>query len=245
MKRSAIESRVAAYLDRTDLAVKIVQWIEDARIDLSLKYPFKFLYAESTASTTAGTARYAMPTDYLGHAVLWCGSKKLSKLTPREFDELTQTDIDASAEYRLLTTETSVNESSISGAPDYYVERGMEFEIYPTPDAVYTLKIKYYAQPTSWDPSNDGDSGGVYDDSTDYITTFHAEAVIWGAALRGAIYLDDEQKKANFSKVYDATVQEMIKREKEHETEDQHFRMKTWRDYDLATIKRLLKVRVN
>lgn len=239
MTRETIRSRVAAYLDRTDLDTKIKQWIEDTRMDLALKYPFKYLYAEATASTSSGTAKYAMPSDYLGHAVLWCGSKKLVKLTPREFDELTQTDVDAAAVPRELTVEsgTSTTTTSISGPPDYYIERGMEFELYPTPDATYTLRIKYYATPSAWTTAT------TYDDSYDYITTFHYDAVIWGTSLRGAVYLDDDAKKQNFAAAYNTAIQEMIKREKDFESEDQHPRMKTWTEYDLTTFKRMFRIR--
>jgi len=238
MTRDTIRARVAQYLDRTDLDTTIKQWIEDTRLDLALKYSFRYLYVEATASTVVGTNKYALPSDYLGHAVLWAGSKKLMKLTPREFDELTPTDIDATFVPRALTVEpgSAISTTSISGPPDYYVERGMEVELYPTPDAVYTLKIKYYATPSSWT------TAAAYDDQYDYITTFHSDAVIWGSALRGAIYLDDEQKKANFSAAYDAAIQEMIKREKDIEAEDQHPRFKTWQEYDLTTLKRMFKI---
>jgi hypothetical protein len=241
MTRDTIRGRVAAYLDRTDLNVKIKQWIEDTRMDLALKYPFKFLYAEATASTVNGTSKYAMPLDYLGHSTFWCGSKKMVKLAPREFDELTLTDVDAAASPRELSVEpgTSTNITSIGGPPDYYIERGMEFELYPTPDATYTLRIKYYASPTPWTT----DSTTTDDTQTDYITTFHYDAVIWGTALRGAIYLDDEVKKQNFAAVYNTSVQEMIKREKDFEVEDQHPRMKSWTEFDLTTFKRSFRLR--
>lgn len=240
MNRGTIKDRVRAYLDRTDLDTKIREWIEDTRLDLALKYSFKYLYVEATASTVAGTSKYALPSDYLGHATLWAGAKKLAKITPREFDELTQTDIDAAASPRELTTEdgSAVSTTSIQAPPDYYVERGMEVELYPTPDAVYTLRIKYYASPTSWASTSTDDA------QSDYITTFHPEAVIWGTALRGSIYLDDEAKKTNFSAAYDNAVKEMMRREKISETEDQHIRFKTFDDYDLTTFKRMFKVKL-
>lgn len=226
--------------DRSDLNTKIENWINDTRLDLALKYNFRYLYTESTATTTAGTARYSLPTDYLGHLTIWMGSKKLMRVSAREFDELTQTDIDAAASPRQLPLEasSSVTTTSISAPPDYYVERGMQIDVYPTPNAAYTITYKYYAQPEVYATGSGGDS------EEDYIMRFHPEAVIWGAALRGAIYLDDEEKKANFAAAYQSSVGEMIKREMLNLQEDTHPRMKDWRDYDLTTFKRLVRVQV-
>ena len=239
MIRSTIRSRVADYLDRTDLNTRIDGWIEDTRLDLALKYPFRYLYVEATTSTVAGTKTYSFPSDYLGHAVLWAGSKKLARITPREFDELTRTDIAAGAAPRELTLEagSTATTSSISSPPDYYCERGVEFEIYPTPDAVYTLRIKYFASPTAWA------TGSTADSNYDYITTFHYEAVIWGTAWRGAMYLDDQVKIESYKNAYDVAIKEMLKKEKDFETEDQHIRFKTYHDFDETTFKRLVKMR--
>lgn len=240
MIKSDLRSRTRDYLDRSDLDTKIDGWINDVRLDLALKYNFRYLYVESTASTTAGESTYSLPADYLGHLVLWCGSKKLMRVSPRELDNLTETDINAGASVRLLPLESgsSVSSTSISAPPDYYIERGMEVELYPTPDAVYTLTLKYYAQPATWA------TGSSTNDSYDYITTFHPEAVIWGVALRGAMYLDDDKKIPVFAAAYKSAVEEMIARERANLVEDQNIRIKTWTDFDLTTFKRMFRVGV-
>ncbi len=246
MNRTTIRSRVREYIDRSDIDHKIEAWINDTRRDIALKYNFRYLYVEATASTTAGTSKYALPTDYLGHLVVWLGSKKLMRVSSREFDELTLTDVDAGASPRMLSLEggSSVTTTSIAGAPDYYVERGMEIELYPTPNAVYTIRLKYYAQPVEYDvdTSTDSTAGDAHDSSEDYIMRFHADAVIWGTALRAAIYLDDDKKMATFSAAFKSAIEEMVAREKENLTEDTHPRMKDYKDYDLTTFKRMTRV---
>lgn len=242
---STLIDRVAEYLDRSDLgtssssplsSTKIGSWINDARTDIALKWPFKYLYVEATCSTIANTANYALPSDYLGHLELWVGSKKLVRLTGREADMLTETDVDATYNTRALTLEagSSVSIDTSEGSPDYYIDRGMEFELWPIPDAVYTLKIKYYAQPTNFVISTD----------YDYISTFHFEAVIWGTALRGAMFLDDNDKKQTFKASYEEAIKEMVRREKQFAMEDQFFRVRDYRDFDLTTFKKLMKVRI-
>ena len=235
MNFTTLQSRVTEYLDRTDIAVKVASWINDTRKDISLKYNFNYLYTETTFTTSANTATYNLPTDYLGHLTVWVQHKKLARLLPREADELTQTDTDATDALLYLPTENALTDASedITDAPDYYIDRGMQIQLYPTPDDDYTITLKYYAQPT------DFTVGADYD----YISTFHFEAVIFGAALRGAIFLDDEQKKMNFAAAYSSALGEMVKREKDTKLTDQHIRMKSYKDYDLSTFNRLLKIR--
>lgn len=245
MQYSIIIDRVSDYLDRSDLgtssssplsSTKIGGWINDVRTDIALKWPFKYLYVEATCSTSAATATYALPSDYLGHLEMWLGSKKLVRLGSREAGMLTETDVDATYNTRALTLEagSSVSIDTSEGAPDYYIDRGMEFELWPVPDATYTVKIRYYAQPANFVLSTD----------YDYISTFHFEAIIWGAALRGAMFLDDNDKKQIFKASYEESIKEMVRREKQFATEDHFFRVRDYRDFDLTTFKKLMKVRV-
>jgi len=237
MNYGTLQTRVSDYLDRDDLTTKIRGWINDTRKDIAIKYDFDYLYVESTTTTTAGCANYAYPADYLGHEVIWVNYKKLARLRAREADELTQSDITATAAKLYLTTEQGVIGGTNQGSPDYYIERGMEFQLYPTPDDAYTLTLKYFAQPSSWTESTTAD-----DAEEDYISRFHFEAIIWGASLRGAIYLDDEQKKASYGGAYDTAVKEMVAREMKKKTRDMKVRIKTWKDFDLATFERLHKI---
>lgn len=231
-----LQSRVASYLDRTDLTTNIINWINDARIDIALRHNFKYLYVEASAATVAGTKRYALPADYLGHLLVWCANKKLMKLEAREADELTKTDSSQTVYPRTLTVEdeSTIDSTTTSGPPDYYIERGMEFELYPTPGSVYTMTVHYYQQPTTWTSL----SGSSYD----YMSTFHYEAVIWGASLRGAMFLDDDDNTAKFGKLYEESIKEMIRREKDQNREDMTIRFRTYKDYDLTQFKRRMKV---
>lgn len=239
MTRGTIRSRVEYYLDRADLRALIYGWIEDARLDVALKGNFHYLYTEACANTVASSATYSLPSDFLGHEMVWCNNKKLARMTAREFDELTETDSKSTALPRNLVIEdgSTVSQTVNAGPPDYYVDRGMNIELYPTPDAAYVMRIKYYAQPTAWTTTDTSQ-----DANYDYITTFHPEVIIWGASLRGAIYLDDDTKVQKFEGAYGNAIQEMLRKEKDFALEDQHPRMKSWRDYDLTTFKRLTRV---
>jgi hypothetical protein len=235
--------RVRQYLDRSDLQAHIPNWINDTRVDIALKYNFKYLYTEASASCVAGTKKYALPSDYLGHLVVWCANKKLMKLDPREADELTKTDSAQTAYPRELPVEnnSTIDATTTIGPPDYYIERGMEIEMYPTPSSTYTITVSYYQQPTSWaNTSITASDGSAYD----YMSTFHFEAIIWGTCLRGAMFLDDDENTAKFQALYDRSLAEMVKREQDMKHEDTHPRMKSWKDFDLTTFKRGMRIAV-
>lgn len=235
MDCKTLSGRVEEYLDYDSLGwSKLKSWINDTRKDIALKYDFNYLYEEATLETESGSGRYALPTDYLGHLTVFSEFKKLERVGAREFDSLGTSDSSDTNFYAMLPTESGLTDDGedTMGAPDYYIDRGMEIELYPCPDGEYTITLKYYAQPADWTTGSD----------SDYISTFHPEAIIFGAALRGALYLDDEQKKANFGAAYDTAIKEMVKNEKTKDGADKRPRVKTWKDFDLGTFKRMTKM---
>jgi hypothetical protein len=230
--RDTIRQRVIDYLDgRTDIDTKTNQWIDDTRRDLAGKYAFNYLYVEATASTSASIARYALPSDYNGHLNIFIGSKKLIRLLPNEFDSIHGDTIAIettdNAPITLFTTS-----GMETGESDYYIDRGMEFDLWPIPDATYILTLKYYANPIDW----------TLDTDYDYISTFHTEAIIFGAALRGAIYLEDDAKKAEYKEEYKEQIGMMLKSEKDRKSSDVVVRMKSYKDFGVEQFKRMMKV---
>lgn len=206
--------------------------MNDTRKDLATEYEFDYLYVESTVQTSAGSARYVLPPDFLGFETVWLGTKKLERLYLAERDTLADTVVsNPGGEQFLLPLEQGLD-PNYRGPSDYYVIRGFEIELWPIPDATYTLKLKYYAQPADF----------VTNSEYDYISNFHFDAIIWGAALRGAIYLDDEAKVAKYENYYRQAVQKMILREKMRAAKDLRPRLKSYRDYYLTTFKRMMKV---
>jgi hypothetical protein len=230
--RGGIRTEVISYLDgRTDLDTKINRWIDDARRDVATKYDFAYLFTSATASTSAGAVRYALPSDYQGHLSMFIGTKKLIRISPNEFDAVHADDIDiaateASNPYLFTTGSLEQDE------PDYYIDRGLEFDLYPIPDAVYTITLHYYAQPAAF----------TSDAEYDYITTFHTEAVIFGAALRGAIYLEDATKKTDYKQEYETRIGNILQREKDRKTSDLGRRMKSYKDFNINQFKRMVKI---
>lgn len=232
-----IIDRVAQYLDRDDLGTSasspcssthIGNWINDTRKDLGLKYDFDYLYVEASITASAGSATYALPTDYLGHLVVLSNYKKLTRLGAKEFEELIRIDEEESTSSSQLTLEANAD----SGSPEYYIDRGMYIQLFPTPDDDYTITLKYYAQPEDFTISTE----------EDYMSRFHFEAIILGAALRGAVFLDDIQKTQLYQQFYERAIGEIVTREGQKKQRDKYVRFRTYKDYDLEAFKRLHKI---
>lgn len=230
--RGGIRARVIEYLDgRTDLDSKINDWIDDTRRTIASQYyQFSYLFTEAYIDTSAGQSYYPLPCDYMGHLNIFLGKKKLVRLSPNEFDSLHVAkghdgDKDDISHYLVTTS------SMASGEPDYYIDRGMEIEVWPVPDGIYTLFIKYYAQPAPFED----------DEDNDYITSFYPELVIFGAAYRGAVYLDDANKMATYKQEFNALAQSMIAQERSRKMEDLQFRMRTYKDFSPLQFRKITK----
>jgi hypothetical protein len=115
---------------------------------------------ESTASTVAGTTNYLYPSDILGNSIrsLYCY----------------ETSTDPQHKVERGSIEEVVGQGIIHGEPSKYACMDGYFQVGPTPDAVYTLRIYYNRAPTvmSTDASN-------MESDDDY-----AEQIAMGAAVR-------------------------------------------------------------
>jgi hypothetical protein len=223
---------VVAYLDnRTDMTTLIQQYINDARRSIATEYNFNYLYTETTFSTVVASARYNFPADFLGQENLFLGTKKLIRILPNEFDSIHGMNTPISATdgaVRFLYTTSGMEQ----GEPDYYIDRGMQFDLWPTPGSVYVVTIKYYANPADFINPTD----------YDYISTFHTEAIIFGAALRGAIFLEDDAKIQKYSGIYETELKKIIKKEKDKKATDVIVRFKSFKDFDVSQLKRIVKI---
>jgi hypothetical protein len=194
---------------------------------------FDYLYTEATLSTSAGSGVFALPTDYLGHLAIMLNTKKLHRVGAREFDDLhVDADEDTTSIDSIMLTTTMVSDTTATGEPDYYVDRGMCIELFPVPNQTYTLTIKYYALPTDFTLVTD----------EDFMCRFHPEAVIFGAALRGAVFMDDTVKIQVFEAKFEKEMKKILYKEKMKEVTDLPIRMKTYKDFDTLGFKRKMRL---
>lgn len=223
-------SRVSDNLDRNDLsgatlaamsASKVGKWVNDVRLDIATKYKFGYYYWEATLDTVAGSAYYPMPSDYLDHFSVFVGDSKLQRYSLQNFDESI-----SSASSGAISAHTA------SGQPYYYVVRGMQFQLYPTPDQAFQINLRYYSRPTTFTASAD----------FDHVSNQYPDAIIFGATFRGALWAEDKYNEQRYTELYASKIQEMIANEKEKELGDAHFRLKTWRDFQIGQFGNMMRI---
>ncbi len=138
MNRATAVSRIQLKLGfRTDQETNIINALQDAQAKLELRplLPW-FLRSEmSEETTTIGEERLAIPTDFLREDeenALWL------------FDSAASDDEDVWTE--LIKDDESVlrNKFPGSGTLKAYAIRGLYFILFPTPDAVETVKLVHF-----------------------------------------------------------------------------------------------------
>jgi len=223
-------SRVCMSLDRSDLSgsslaslgsTRAGQWINDVRLDIANKYKFAFYYSEATLNTVVASAYYPLPSDLLDHFSVFVGDSKLTRYSMQNFDEQISSQAVG-----------SIASNTASGRPNYYVLRGTQFQLYPTPNDTYQINLRYYARPETFTASSD----------FDVASNAYPDAIIFGATMRGSLWLEDKYNEQRYQQLYDGKIKEMLINEKEKEMGDAHYRMKSWRDFNLSKFGDLVKV---
>ena len=198
-------------------------YINQTRLDIALKYDFPFLFAIATATTTSSNV-YNFPADFLDHLMIFMDDEDgnpivIYEMTPGYW-----------ANHFRIPAPIDIS----SDSPPYRaVIQGNYFRIVPDPPSGRTLTLWYYKKP---DELTD-------DNQTDYFLSTYGETVVWGAAWRMAVYLDDEQKAAKFLPMYQEGIKAMILRENRKKADRRGMiRFKTWKDFDPATLRRMFHV---
>lgn len=223
-------SRVCENLDRDDLSgsslstlgsTKAGHWVNDVRLDIANKYKFQFYYTEATLNTVAASAYYPLPSDYLDHFSVFCGDVKLTRYSMRNFDENISSD-----------STGTIASNTASGQPYYYVLRGTQFQLYPTPADVYEITLRYYARPDTFSASGD----------FDVVSNAYPYAIIFGATIHGALWAEDRYAEQRYQPLYDGKIKEMLINEREKLTTDSHYRLKSWRDFEISHFGDMMRV---
>jgi hypothetical protein len=133
-------------------------WLNDAQRKFAISSEIRTQVAESSITTVAADASYALPENYARFVDLY-RSDSHELLTPydlRDFDTL----------------------PASSGAPYGYSVRGGELFLYPTPDNVYSFTLRYRKLPA--DMVNDTDISEIPVQYQELLVSY----AMWKAFLR-------------------------------------------------------------
>lgn len=139
MQRDALITLIAQQCGNVNLTNEIISnmdFVQSILLEQDPDLALWFLLTEdATASTVAEEPRVPVPTDFL----IEDDSQLLEVLNPdtSKYVEVVKGDVDE------LTREFA---EEVSGMPTRYALVGSYFRLFPTPDAAYTLRMRYMAK---------------------------------------------------------------------------------------------------
>lgn len=225
MNYGEIKDRVIEFLDwrGPDVEAKVKKWIQDTRIDIATRFDFPYLFASAFTLVTSSDSTFDVPDDYLDHMMLFVETEE-GKI---------QVIYEVSPGY--WARQLSIDPSLLQQFTDFYtvIWKGTFFTVIPSPPINRNLMMWYYRRPDEL--QNDGDF--------DYMTSTYGEVIVFGAAYRGALYLDDEAKITKFLAGYQDGIQKMIARESRKKADRRNFvRFKTWKDFSPEVLRKIFSV---
>jgi len=166
-----IKTKVAGFIDRSDLSSNIPDWINTALRRIEQNEDFYYMETFDTSlSIVDGTRTVAQPSDYKNF-IWWYLSVNGSKafLTYREMDEIELLETD-------LTPDGQV--------PGFFGQQAKNFVLAPTSNDTFTSKLFYRA--FSPELSDDAD--------TNEVTNIAPEILIYGALVEGELFLINDSR---------------------------------------------------
>ena len=138
------------------------------------KFPFREKEVSGTFQTVVGTAIYGMPSPF----------EALRQLSIEDLETGQHTPLKRMTVYEY--EKLFVNQTTLQSKPWGYVRESCSAKLYPTPDQIYTLTIKYWT--TLADLVNDTD--------TPPIPQVWHEIILYGGLWRGYVRLGDLSRSA-------------------------------------------------
>ncbi len=91
------------------------------------------------------------------------------------------------------------NNQDASGVPCYYAHIAGELELYPTPDAEYSIELLYMQRIPD-----------LATNETNWLLTDHPDVYLYAALIQAAHYLRDSERLAQWSQLYQSAVTAVI-----------------------------------
>jgi len=167
---SELQIAVANWANRSDLTSLIPDFIMLAETRINRMIRLPVQEVTTTLATGAVTKRLTLPSDFL------------------ELKGMVLINGDIKVNLQRFPVD-EVRASIRSGIPVNYARLGQEYIFDPQPDAQYNIELYYYKQ---LDPLSDANT-------TNYWVTSAPDAVLYGALVELAIYIEDEEQQRKWS----------------------------------------------
>ena len=179
-----LKTSIASWLNRDDLTSVIPDFISlaEAGINRDLRH-YKMI---ERADATLDSRYVQMPAD-------WMETVRFS-ITSGNTYRLELVSRDDMLEYRQKTADTS-------GRPRFYANIGDTIEVFPTPDADYTMQLQYYAKTPALSDSN----------ASNWLLLDAPDVYLYGTLIQSAPYLQDDARTQTWAALYAAALQSLQK----------------------------------
>jgi hypothetical protein len=173
---SDLKTAIAGYLARSDLTTQIPDFIRLAELRLRRDLRIRQMLKSVTTATVAGDSTVELPSDFLevrDFVVIGNPVQPLNYSSPSAFNRNTR--------------------SWEIGKPLDYTILANDFQLAPVPDAVYTVKMLYFASPTFLSDSN---TSNVFLANT-------PDALLYAALLEAEPYLMNDARLNTWGSMFD------------------------------------------
>ena len=177
-----LKTSIASWLNRDDLTSVIPDFIllAEAGINRDLRH-YKMI---ERADATLDSRYVQLPAD-------WMETVRFS-ITSGDTYRLELVSRDDMLEYRQKT-------ANASGRPRFYANIGDTIEVFPTPDADYTMQLQYYAKTPALSDSN----------ASNWLLLHAPDVSLYGTLIQSAPYLQDDARTQTWAALYAAALQSL------------------------------------
>lgn len=178
--RSELITSVGNWLHRDDLAAVIPDFITLVEMRVNRRLRTAEMVSLAQVDTQAGVSTVSVPSDLL---------------------ELINIEVQGSPNASLQVVTPSILNGKYSsdnqGKPCVFAQIGSDYKLAPTPDAIYTLDVNYYAKVPALTDAN----------TTNWLLTNYPDIYLYGCLVEAKAYIKDQKNLPTWT----AALQEGIK----------------------------------
>jgi len=185
---SDLQTSIANYLARSDLTSQIPDFITFAENRLRRELRIRQMLKSVTTATVANDSTVELPSDFLQVRDFVVVTNPLTPLS-----------------YSSPSSLSNDPRASEVGVPKSYTILANDFQMSPVPDAVYTVKLLYFAAPAYLSSSN----------TTNVFLTTAPDALLYASLIEAEPYLMNDARINTWGTMYDRAIASLAKSDEE------------------------------
>lgn len=182
MTYDEIKTKVAEYLNRTDLTSQMDMFIDLTESDINKVIKHQDLIKRANA--VAETQYTQLPSDW-------------SRVINVELNTSDHTTLLQQSTESLDLKRTSID--NVSGRPEYFAITDNAIELCPTPDTNYELQLTYYANIPELSSTN----------TTNVVSDKFPDVYIYGCCKHASVFLMEDKRVRMFQTLFDKALEEV------------------------------------